>query len=156
VVIVQDGQTLMMKDEGEDPSSMFWTPLAVRVEDGKDFEGSALAIIKETINQAIPQDQLQKVGQLNWAGENLESDPCANEDIKEMVYRVELSGQVDNSNVGDTKWFPINQLPRNQMLADQRLWVDAAVNDVGIFEGNFYFTKNAKTIQRFTFTLSKE
>jgi 8-oxo-dGTP diphosphatase len=82
-------------------------------------------------------DQLSFGGLLNfYLGDSKELDQTV------FVFSsTRFTGRLRRSREGELKWFPINQIPYDDMWEDDRLWLPMLLDGKSFF-GDFYFTDN--------------
>ncbi len=61
---------------------------------------------------------------------------------------IDFEGTPFSSEEGELRWFPLEEIPYNEMWEDDRHWLPLLIQGED-FEGEFFFNKNASTLLDF-------
>jgi len=128
VHIIEDDRILLhYKKRGHGAGK--WNGLGGKIENGETPEECAEREAKEEMGAEVK--NLKRMGEIEFYD-------VAGEDWLVYVYSAGISGEPRESEESYPRWFPISNIPYDEMWEDDRYWLPLVINNLK-FRGKFWF-----------------
>ncbi len=129
VYIIKDGKILLhYKKRGHGAGK--WNGVGGKIEENESIEDCAKREAREEMGTDI--ENIEKIGEITFYDVN-------GEDWLAHVFRADLTGEPKESEESYPKWFPIKEIPYDEMWEDDRYWLPLVINDIH-FKAKFWFS----------------
>ncbi len=129
VHIIKDSKILLhYKKRGHGAGK--WNGLGGKIEKGETPEECAVRESREEMSAGIK--NVKKIGEITFYDVN-------GEDWLVHIFRAELIGNPKESEESYPKWFPLNEIPYEDMWEDDKYWLPLVINNIH-FRAKFWFS----------------
>ncbi len=136
VHIIENGKILLhYKKRGHGAGK--WNGLGGKIGDEETPEECAIREANEEMNAGVK--NLKMLGRIKFYD-------VKGEDWLVYVFRANLDGMPTESEESKPRWFPLNQLPYEDMWEDDRYWLSLVINNIN-FSAKFWF--DGETMKKF-------
>ncbi len=143
VHIIQDGKILLhYKKRGHGVGN--WNGFGGKIEEGESPEECAHREALEEMGTDVK--NLRKIGEITFYD-------VQGEDWLVHVFRGEVEGEPRESEESRPRWFPLSEIPYDEMWEDDRYWLPLVIEDIN-FRAEFVF--HGREMRRFKIEAWKE
>ncbi len=143
VHIIQDGKILLhYKKRGHGAGR--WNGFGGKIEEGESAEECARREALEEMGAGVK--NLRKIGEILFYD-------VRGEDWLVHVFRGELDGEPEESEESRPRWFPLNEIPYDEMWEDDHYWLPLVIEGIN-FRAEFTF--HGEEMRRFKIEAWKE